>query len=153
MEKDKKISRRDFFANVFLGSSLLASLGLMTVYVVKFLFGGRQGPKLRKIFITTRDRIPPGKSFLFVDLKGQNINVINTGDEFIALSTVCTHLGCKVHWKENAQKFYCPCHDGYFNPQGKVLKGPPPAPLSTYKVEVVHEAVYIYVDEVAHENI
>jgi Rieske Fe-S protein len=29
-----------------------------------------------------------------------------------------------------------------------VVKGPPPAPLTTYKVEVVGQSVYIFVDEV-----
>jgi len=53
-----------------------------------------------------------------------------------------------VHWKKDDKVFYCPCHEGFFDSQGKVLSGPPPAPLNTYKVEVVDKAIYIYVDEV-----
>lgn len=150
---DKKVSRRDFFANVFMGASLIGGLGLLAAYCLRFLFPPAQAPQLRKVFVATKDQIPPGKSFFFVDLKGQKINIINTGDGFIALSTVCTHLGCKVRWKEKKQQFFCPCHEGYFDTQGKVLKGPPPAPLSSFKVEVIHQAVYIYVDEVAYGNV
>jgi len=153
MKIDKEVSRRDFFANIFMGTSLLAGLGLLVAYALRFLFPPAQAPQLRKIFVATKDRIPPGKSFFFVDLKGQKINIINTGDEFVALSTVCTHLGCKVHWKEKKKLFFCPCHDGYFDARGKVLKGPPPAPLPSFKVEVIHQAVYIYVDEVAYGNV
>ena len=31
-----------------------------------------------------------------------------------------------------AQAYICPCHDGKFSPDGKVLGGPPPRPLDVY---------------------
>ena len=153
MSEENKLSRRDLFANALMGVSLFAGLGLMASYVVRFLFPTVRVKSTRKLFVTTLDKIPAGKSFQFIDLKGQKINIVNTGEDFVALSTVCTHLGCKVHWKDKAQQFYCPCHDGYFDARGKVVKGPPPAPLSSYPVEVVDQAIYIHVDEVWTKNV
>ncbi|MBN4079922.1 ubiquinol-cytochrome c reductase iron-sulfur subunit [bacterium AH-315-C08] len=131
-----------------MGSSLFASMALLSVYAVQFLLPSANKNPTRKIYITTTDKIRPGNSFKFTDLKGGHINVTNTGSEFIALSTKCTHLGCQVHWKKEQKVFYCPCHEGYFSSTGEVLRGPPPRPLNSYKVEVIDKAIYIHVDEV-----
>jgi glycine/D-amino acid oxidase-like deaminating enzyme/nitrite reductase/ring-hydroxylating ferredoxin subunit len=45
------------------------------------------------------------------------------------LSPVCTHLGCLVHWNAAACTWDCPCHGGRYLPDGRVLYGPPVAPL------------------------
>jgi len=152
MEENGKITRRELFANAFMGSSLLAGLALTAYYSLQFLFPSLKRTSTRKIFITTIDQVGPGESHKFLDLKGQELTVTNTGEEFIALSTKCTHLGCQVHWKRDDKVFYCPCHDGYFDAKGKVLRGPPPAPLRSYKVEVVDQAIYIHVDEVTRDH-
>lgn len=47
------------------------------------------------------------------------------GDEFVVLSTVCTHLGCGVSWRPEDKTFFCPCHSGVFNADGSVKAGPP----------------------------
>jgi len=51
------------------------------------------------------------------------------GQNFIAMSNVCTHLGCRVRWVAEQNKFFCPCHNGVFDMYGNVLSGPPPCPL------------------------
>ncbi len=56
-------------------------------------------------------------------------------DEVIAISAVCTHLGCIVTWDEEKKIFKCPCHDGRFDPEGRVISGPPPAPLKRHKTK------------------
>jgi hypothetical protein len=94
-----------------MASSLLASMALLSYYVVQFLFPSGSKKLTRKFYITTTDKIASGKSFKFKDLKGGTITVTNTGKEFIALSTKCTHLGCQVFWKKDAKVFYCPCHE------------------------------------------
>jgi len=43
-----------------------------------------------------------------------------------AFSLVCTHLACIVTWNAEKREFYCPCHDGFFDAEGRVLSGPPP---------------------------
>jgi cytochrome b6-f complex iron-sulfur subunit len=47
----------------------------------------------------------------------------------VALSTVCTHLGCTPNWLEGEQKFKCPCHGSGFYMWGVNFEGPAPRPL------------------------
>jgi Rieske Fe-S protein len=57
-------------------------------------------------------------------------------DEFIAISAGCTHLGCIVTWDEEQNIFKCPCHEGKFDAEGRVISGPPPAPLKRHKTKI-----------------
>jgi len=56
--------------------------------------------------------------------------------EVVAFSNVCTHLGCRVNWQADKQEYICPCHDGHFSIDGKVVSGPPPRPLDKYVTKV-----------------
>lgn len=58
------------------------------------------------------------------------------GRDFIAMSNICTHLGCRVRWLADQGSFFCPCHNGVFDAQGAVVSGPPPRPLDRYEVKV-----------------
>jgi len=46
-----------------------------------------------------------------------------------ALSSTCTHLGCRVSYDPVAKLIKCPCHGGVFAPDGRNVSGPPPRPL------------------------
>ena len=39
-------------------------------------------------------------------------------DRLVAVSTICTHLGCRVNWSDAKQKFKCPCHGSGFRMDG-----------------------------------
>lgn len=54
----------------------------------------------------------------------------------VAFSSVCTHLGCTVSWKPQEGKFHCPCHDGLFDADGRVVGGPPPKPLTRLQAKI-----------------
>ena len=53
-----------------------------------------------------------------------------------ALSSTCTHLGCRVRWDAADGVLKCPCHGGVFDRTGVVLAGPPSAPLATVATRV-----------------
>jgi menaquinol-cytochrome c reductase iron-sulfur subunit len=44
----------------------------------------------------------------------------------IVLSPICPHLGCPVNWQPDQKGFFCPCHGGQFDSQGRKTGGPPP---------------------------
>lgn len=67
------------------------------------------------------------------------------GRDFIALSNICTHLGCRVRWIADREQFYCPCHVGIFDKEGNVISGPPPRPLDRYMVKVEREQISILI--------
>lgn len=60
--------------------------------------------------------------------------------DIVALSPVCKHLGCTVDWntdKGNPNKFFCPCHYGLYEKNGKNVPGTPPlGPLDVYESKV-----------------
>jgi len=62
------------------------------------------------------------------------IIIINTGDGFIALSSVCTHQGCQVTYNHSNQNLPCPCHGSVFATSGSVLQGPANSPLKKYEI-------------------
>jgi menaquinol-cytochrome c reductase iron-sulfur subunit len=69
-------------------------------------------------------------------------------DEVIAISADCTHLGCIVTWNEDQQIFKCPCHDGRYDTDGKVISGPPPAPLKRHKTKIEDGRIFLATETV-----
>jgi Rieske Fe-S protein len=67
------------------------------------------------------------QSVVFIDREGAG---------YRALSATCAHLGCRVNWDDGAKRFKCPCHGGAYDREGRVVAGPPPAPLQRYAVRV-----------------
>lgn len=61
----------------------------------------------------------------------------------IALSRVCTHLGCLVEYDKAGRRLLCPCHAGAFDLEGNVISGPPPKPLSRVPLKVEGENIII----------
>ena len=65
---------------------------------------------------------------------------------FVALSSVCPHLGCRVHWESQNDRFFCPCHNGAFDVSGKAIAGPPKTAgqtLPEYPLKIVDNNLYI----------
>ena len=59
-----------------------------------------------------------------------------------ALSTVCTHSGCKV--VADKSEIVCNCHMSYFSPvDGAALAGPARLPLTRYEVTERDGTIYI----------
>jgi glycine/D-amino acid oxidase-like deaminating enzyme/nitrite reductase/ring-hydroxylating ferredoxin subunit len=54
----------------------------------------------------------------------------DTGGTLHAISAVCTHLRCIVHWNSAERSWDCPCHGSRFSPSGEVLNAPATAPLA-----------------------
>jgi Rieske Fe-S protein len=72
--------------------------------------------------------------------------LVRTGDtEVTALSSTCTHLGCRVSWDAEAGSLKCPCHGGVFDRTGKVIGGPPPAPLPRVTTKVDGDQVLVQI--------
>jgi Rieske Fe-S protein len=66
-----------------------------------------------------------------------------SGNEVTALSSTCTHLGCRVSWAADAKELRCPCHGGKFDADGAVKDGPPPAPLARLQTKVDGDMVMV----------
>ena len=51
----------------------------------------------------------------------------NAEGKLRAFDSKCTHAGCTVAYKGDT--FYCACHGGTYDLDGKNIAGPPPKPL------------------------
>ncbi len=70
--------------------------------------------------------------------------LVRTGEtEFRAFSAICTHLNCTVQYQDDRRQIWCACHNGTYDLNGKVVSGPPPAPLEEYAVRVRGDEVVI----------
>jgi menaquinol-cytochrome c reductase iron-sulfur subunit len=56
--------------------------------------------------------------------------------EISVFSNVCTHLSCRVSWRDDSQEYVCPCHDGRFSKDGGIISGPQPRPLDVYGYKI-----------------
>lgn len=73
--------------------------------------------------------LPAGEGAV-LSVRGAKLAVYRNGaGELSALSPVCTHLGCLVHWNTTEKSWDCPCHGSRFDPMGHVLNGPAVTPL------------------------
>lgn len=131
-ESDSRSDRRDFLcktAPIAMAGGLAASYGGLAVMAGRFLYPTGDH-SVGWCFVTVVDELEPGGSMTFVAPSGERAVVARqsegtTAEDFIALSSVCPHLGCQVHWEPHNNRFFCPCHNGVFDPQGIALEGPP----------------------------
>lgn len=76
--------------------------------------------------------------------------VRRSAQDIVVFSNRCTHLACRVNWREEEQQYVCPCHDGRFGREGEVLSGPPPRPLERYdqsRLKIEKDILYLYFQE------
>ena len=69
--------------------------------------------------------------------------LVKRGEKIVAFSARCTHLRCKVRFKES--EFRCPCHKGVFDIDGKPKSGPVSKPLEEFEAKVENGQVKVKV--------
>ena len=153
---NRVVNRRDFLAwgTVAIGGLISAGMAIPAIaYII--------GPALQRrqeqdwILLGSADKVELGTPTLFkvtierqtgwiLDQQELSVYVLTeNGRDYIAMSNICTHLGCRVRWIDNQEQFFCPCHNAAFDKDGEVLDGPPPAPLERFEVKVEDNQLYI----------
>lgn len=136
------ISRRHFLSTFSISSlSLLAAIA--TFIGGGFLYPlGRRKPSA--LFICLESEVPNDKPMEIHDLRGRKVLLMRKADNtLLALGTVCTHLGCAVHYRPKTRSLECPCHQGVFDAEGNPVSGPPQRPLDRYEVEIREGKVFV----------
>ena len=140
------INRRDFvkLVTALVGTAIGAGIGLPAI---AYLIDPALKPGAKQAWVTLgplqgfKVGQPTLVSFTRSTVNGwekttnsYGVYVVRKSDtEVEVLSNKCTHLGCRVNWNGDRQAYVCPCHDGTFDTDGKVLGGPPPRPLDRYE--------------------
>jgi len=140
--KHSLYSRRQFLNGLIGGwvGTLLASL----VYpVVRFVFPPYKEPD--EVFLPSADYkdILPNSSKVFPWGSKPGILKKNDDGSWMAFVGVCTHLDCNVSYIPEQRKFFCACHDGWYDEFGENIAGPPPKPLRQLIVSVEGEELII----------
>ncbi len=77
------------------------------------------------------------------DVKLGSAWVVRLGNELVAFSTICPHLGCAIDYDPERGKFKCPCHRSEFSIVGEVEDGPAPRAMDRLEVETGDKLVQI----------
>ena len=81
----------------------------------------------------------------FYDDKTNNIIIARTlTDEFLAVSSLCTHQQVLLDFQASNNRFYCSGHGSLFSTTGAVINGPAAAPLKQYKTTRTGNSLRIF---------
>lgn len=140
--KHSLFSRRQFL-NGLLGGWLAALLGSLVYPIVKFVFPPYREPdKVILPFSDFKDMTPNSvRQFAWGSKPG--LLKKNKDGSLTAFVAVCTHLDCTVTYLPEQSKFFCACHDGWYDENGVNIGGPPPRPLRKLIIEISGEDLII----------
>jgi glycine/D-amino acid oxidase-like deaminating enzyme/nitrite reductase/ring-hydroxylating ferredoxin subunit len=80
------------------------------------------------------EEVQPGEGKL-VKAAGEHLAVSRDAQgKWAALSPICTHLECIVHWNPMEKSWDCPCHGSRFSVDGEVIEGPAIRALDRKKI-------------------
>lgn len=112
-------------------------------------------PVLRFVFPPARE--PEEVILPFSDFENMELNTVknfpwgskpgllkkNDDGSYTAFVGVCTHLDCNVTYLPDQRKFFCACHEGWYDANGIQIAGPPPRPLRQLNLAIEGEDLII----------
>jgi len=154
-EEPNKVSRRDFMKTAIIGIGGLISAAYAIPAVAYVL-----GPALQQaagdwVALGPVNKIEAGIPTLFKATVTTQTGWIKAEEEFtvyvltedgqnyVVMSNVCTHLGCRIRWLAEKNSFFCPCHNGAFSKDGSVIGGPPPRSLDRFESKVENDTLFV----------
>ncbi len=158
-DKKQQVSRRQFLNYTLTGVGGFMAAGMLAP-MVRFAIDPVLQPKKKGEFISVVEvekltNEPQRFDFEFEQEDAWYTSTvtksawvyIDENEDIIAMSPVCTHLGCTVSWEGNEDypdQFFCPCHDGRYEKDGTNIKGtPPPEPLHRYEHQIDDGMLYL----------
>ncbi|HVP39124.1 MAG TPA: Rieske (2Fe-2S) protein [Candidatus Saccharimonadales bacterium] len=140
---DGRLSRRSFL-DIALGVTSVAWLGAVLFPVLEFF---RVPPQDEAAPTSVRaasfKQLKPGQGVVFRFGSEPALLVLTADGKLHAFSATCTHLGCTVQYRPDLQRIWCACHNGIYDLNGRNVSGPPPRPLTEYKVAVRGDDVMV----------
>jgi Rieske Fe-S protein len=126
--------------NWFLGGSFGALIASVIYPILRFISPPRI-PEATTAQVEAGDTNDPQllqKGFKIVRFGADPVIVVRASETDIrALSATCTHLDCIVGYQKDRNRIWCNCHGGSYDLNGNNVGGPPPRPLTPYKVNLV----------------
>ena len=115
-------SRRSFL--IAASAALIAAYGTFASFLGRFL--QPRSNDRSWLYVAPATSLAGSEALRFETPSGAVVNIARQdGNRVVALSSTCPHLGCMVNWEPQNNRFFCPCHNGVFDPSGKATAGPP----------------------------
>ena len=146
--KHSLFSRRRFL-NGIIGGGLGAMLASLVYPLVKFIFPPYKEPDEVFLILSEYEEMPPNSTRMFPWGSKPGILKKNDDGSLLAFVGVCTHLDCNVTYMADQRKFFCACHDGWYDEFGTNIAGPPPTPMRQLFVFIEGEDLIIRKEVVA----
>ena len=146
---NSKNSRRNFLSKIVIIFGLVIDYGLLALEGLFFIIPRKRKTDKIKIYGGRLSQYKLGTVRAFYDLEGREILIRRSESGLSAFSSVCPHLGCRVHWEGDKNEFFCPCHKGIFNSNGAAISGPPAEAhqsLQKVSVEVDEKSQIVYIE-------
>lgn len=133
------IPTRRKFINWFLGTSF----GALTVSIVYPVLRYISPPRIPEATTQeveageTNDPLFLEKGFKIIRFGAEPVIVVKAGEgDYRAYAATCTHLDCIVGYQKDKSRLFCNCHGGAYDLTGRNIAGPPPRPLTAFKVNL-----------------
>lgn len=137
---DRPDPLRRKLVNWFLGTTVGALVASVLYPVARFLSPPRV-PEATTNQVdagTTNDPELAEKSFKILRFGAEPVILIRVSEgDYRAFSATCTHLDCIVDYRPDRRLIWCWCHNGIYDLTGKNIGGPPPRPLTPYRVHLL----------------
>jgi Rieske Fe-S protein len=144
-EGPERISRRSFLLNTLLGVTAVGWLGSILFPIVQyFKIPPRKDDEPASVVAGNIKNLKPNEGVIFKFGSTPGLLVLGPDGQLRAFSAVCTHLDCTVKYRPDMQKIHCACHGGTYDLNGRNISGPPPRPLTQYRVVQKGDDVIVF---------
>lgn len=139
----EQVSRRRFL-DVLLGGGVIAWLGTVIYPLYSYLKPPpTREPQATSVKVGKLSEFPANSAKIFKFGTKPGIIVHTEQGELRAFQGTCTHLDCTVQYKADWKLIWCACHNGRYNLDGINISGPPPRPLTEYRVHVKDDEIHV----------
>jgi cytochrome b6-f complex iron-sulfur subunit len=142
----EKATRRGFL--VAAGAAGLCYAGALGYPVYRYLASpiemASSAAAITEVTLKDAQKLAPGSVLMFKFGTAPAMLIHHLDGAWVALTAVCTHLGCTVQYESQMNRIHCACHGGVYDPRtGANVSGPPPKPLKLFKVAVNDTGVLV----------
>jgi menaquinol-cytochrome c reductase iron-sulfur subunit len=146
----EKNFRRDFLKKVS-AAAVVGALGAQSWFVAKSMLTPVTQQSSHRWKIGQPEQFGQGVTFV----EQAKTFIVREDDSLIALSAVCTHLGCTLKKVEKpgesaetkpGVEFHCPCHNSKFTVSGQHFAGPAEKPLQHFRLMLSPDDGQLVVD-------
>jgi cytochrome b6-f complex iron-sulfur subunit len=147
-EQETNGTERRVFLKVALGAAGFCYAAAMGYPIYKYLASpvekAEANAAVTEVNLPDAQKLAAGSALMFKFGSRPCMLIHHEDGTWVALSAVCTHLGCTVQYQPAQNRIYCGCHGGTYDPKtGANVSGPPPKPLMSFKTSITDKGILV----------